>query len=233
MASNNDKTQQTAIQSSILQYKDKIYKDLNLSLRITHEETTYSTRIIQWEDDMITFDAPLFQRDFVIFPMPCMLKVALVAQSAIYVTSLTLIGKERGQDSLQYTGQISLPIEKKQQREHFRLPILLPLTYQIISTDTRVQPKDNIGYSATTVNISAGGLCMVSKEKLQKDTSLNLEFEFLDQNLSLKGIVLLDGEQLENKLYSHRIRFNNLSAHTEHQITKLIFEKQRLMLARP
>ncbi|MGL4345196.1 MAG: flagellar brake protein [Cellulosilyticaceae bacterium] len=235
MAASDAKTLKLAINNSITQYKDIIYKDLNLSLRIQDGEKFHKTRILKWDKDQIIFDAPLFQRDWVLFPVPCTLEVSILTKNALYMTTLDIFDKRRKGDGLQYKSRIASPIEKKQQRSHFRLNVTLPVTYTLIPdhVNQHSNAPDQTVYDAISTNISAGGLCMVCKHQLKAETGVYLKLQFLDQSLDLTGTVLIDGDQIPTGFYSHRIRFNGLDTSTENLLSKLILEKQRLMLARP
>lgn len=224
-----------AISTSIAQYKAIIFKDLNLSLRINDGQKQYRTHLLDWEDDEILFEAPLYQRDWVLFLIPSMLDVTICTKNALYCTSLELLDKCRVGDVLQYRSRIASPLEKIQNRAHFRLDVMLPLTYTLISDpiDHSIVPQDTTCYDATTTNLSAGGLCMVCKNQLKAKTGLSITLTFLDQCIHLTGSVLVNGEQIPTGFYSHRIRFNDLDATTENLLIKLIFEKQRMMLATP
>ncbi|MGL4736197.1 MAG: flagellar brake protein [Cellulosilyticaceae bacterium] len=235
MTLNETKNLKVAISNSITQYKDIIFKDLNLALRIKDGEKHYRTHILKWHEDEIIFEAPLYQRDWVLFPIPSTLEITIFTKNALYSTTLELLDKRRVGEALQYRSRISAPIEKIQQRAHFRLDVMMPLEYTLIPDRINdvTTPPDQTIYAATTTNLSAGGLCMVSKNQLPAETGVYIKINFLEHVLQLTGIVLIDGESLPTGTYSHRIRFNGLDATTENLLTKLIFEKQRMMLARP
>lgn len=222
------------ITQSILNYRQLLFNDINLSLRVTDKnEVSHVTRILRWDDDHITFYAPLAKRDWVIFYIGDILDICFLSKSGMYMSTMQLNHKFTQENNLYYSATLLSPLEKKQQREHFRLDILLPIHFKLVSSPafSLEEIDKKLPLKGMTVNISAGGMCVVCDDVLVKDTVLSLDLEFLGQPLTLLGEVLGNGHRNENGTYIHRIRFSDVDAHTERLLSKLIFEKQRLQRA--
>lgn len=224
------KEQLQKIASSILAYQSSILEDINLSLRLhTEDEKVYTTCLTKWNGAHLFFEAPLVQRDYISFLLPYLLDCHLITKKAVFKTRLNLIDRHRQNDKLIYKAEIISPLIKAQQRQHFRLATLTPLDYRILKRASDI-PYDEKLYPGTSVNISVGGLCMVSNHQLLADDHLLIHMAFVNTSFTLEGHVLSDGERHENGTYSHRIRFLNMNSQIENTLSKLIFEKQRLMM---
>jgi hypothetical protein len=57
-------------------------------------------------------------------------------------------------------------------------------------------------------------------------------FDFLGTPLELCCEALFLGEKIVSGNYTHRMRFVNLKSSTKNTLTKLIFEKQRLIMSK-
>lgn len=215
---------------SIAQYQKTILSDINLSLRIYGDnETIYITRIEEWVDTQIYFNAPIYKGDLRLYHEGDQLEVYMVTQCGIYHTELKILSQHTIKGNVCYKSQIIRPIIKQQNREYFRLSTLLQLQFSLVNLTTEevdiTQYPKLLGMS---VNISAGGLCMVTKTNLEPLTHLYLYFDILDTQFELIGQVLESGTLLETGNLMYRIKFIDVPSQTQDLISKLIFQKQRL-----
>lgn len=226
-------TSNTLVTSSILEYKELILKDMNFSLRFTDEnDVTYTTCVHKWTDDEVIFAAPIHQRDWVLFMLPTVVESCFITRKAIYMTTLTITERRIKDEVMYYKATITSPLVKKQQREHFRLETLTTLNYcpipLTLSPDTDPDTLPHI--PGTTLNISVGGMCMVSNAPLEDNQTVWIYLDFLGTNFMFKSKVLGRSSRNENGTYSHRIRFEDLDSKTENLLSRLIFEKQRQLM---
>ncbi|PHV70682.1 hypothetical protein CS063_09120 [Sporanaerobium hydrogeniformans] len=223
-------TTEMEIQKSIERYKEALLKDINLKLHLTVKEKTYITKLVQWIEDKLIIEAPLDKLNWVLIEAEKKLNMIFISKSGMYGATVRIKRHYRKKDILYYSVQIVSPLVKKQQRKFFRLDILIPLTYRIL-IDRAEKDKEILNtlptYQATAVNISTGGMCLVSKEQLHKGNRLYLEFNFMDKPFELMGEVLFLGDPTVSGNFAHRIRFLKMERPIENLLTKLIFEKQR------
>lgn len=230
MLRHNSKDKEQLLSQSLKRYKNTIYNDINLSMRIIDEkEASHLTRIIQWEDKNIHFFAPILKGDFVLYAVGDILEVHFITNSGIYHTHIKITSKTRKNGNLFYEGDVHAPIIRKQQREYFRLSTLLNLNFSLLLPET---PANHIHtlpkIAGISTNISAGGLCILSEAQLNINDIIYIYLEFLSTPIEVVGKVLTVSEKNELGKYTYRIRFEDLSTATRDLITKLIFEKQRL-----
>lgn len=218
------------ITESIGTYQKLLMDDINLSLRLTYNDETYLTKPVEWVEHTIIFEAPMKGLDYVILANDTLLSVILVSKSALFHTMFRILKKYRKNKSLYYIAEITSPIVKKQQREAFRLEVVLDVNYELLSSNAARQTSDKIQGKGTCLNISAGGMCLCSDHQFHGNEHLKLDFTFVETPLSFIGEVLFLGEKTESGSYSHRIRFLNVDTPKSNLLNQLIFEKQRLQL---
>lgn len=224
----------TTILNSIRAYRRILMDDMNLSIRLVYKDKTYSTRMVDLLDDVITFEAPMQGREYIILPNRATLNVIIVSKVALFQTAFKISKSYRKESKLYYTAVISAPIVKKQQRQAFRLDVTLDVHYDLIATEDQITPDNNskVSGNGTCVNISLGGMCLVSDHQFHAHEQLMLAFDLGDTALKFLGQVLYLGEITEQGNYSHRIHFIGLDVADTNQLNRLIFEKQRSLLKR-
>lgn len=219
------------IMDSINTYKKTLMEDINLSIRLTYDNQTYITRPIEWTDDIVIFEAPMKGIDDVILPKSIALDVILVGKAGLFHTTFTITKNYRKGTSLYYVALITSPIVKQQQREAFRLEVILDVNYDLIASENE-NTKLPLSGKGTCLNISLGGMCLACERQFHAKDELNLAFTLVETPLFFTGEVLFLGEPTEQGTYMHRIRFTGLDSADTNKLNRLIFEKQRSQLKR-
>ena len=214
-------------------YQATILNDINLGLRLVNNENhTYKSALIHWEKDELTFEAPIKQCDWVIFPLPIELNLWFITKQTVLASRIQVVTRELLNGKLVYKGKFISPLFKQQQRAHFRLSTLFQVNYKILPKED----KENIvretlpNFEGTAVNISVGGMCMVCETQLHAEQLIELTFSFLEYEFNILGKVLHLGDRNENGTFSHRITFLDMESTQENLLAKAIFEKQRLLM---
>lgn len=217
------------IARSITTCRKSLMEDINLTLRLTYNNVTYLTKPVEWVENTITFEAPMRGLDYVILPKDAILSVMLVSRSALFHTTFRIIKNHRKDTTLYYIAEITSPIIKKQQREDFRLEVILDTYYQLFFSHTK-PTIDILQGDGTCLNISVGGMCLSCDHQFHTKELLKLDFTLVETSLSFIGEVLYLGEQTESGSYIHRLRFIDSDTPKNNLLRQLIFEKQRLQL---
>ena len=221
------------VMDSIAQYRKGLMEDMNLTLRLTSNDQTHTTKLVEWVEDILIFEAPMSQLDYIIYPKNANLQLIFVSKSALFSSDLLITKSYRKNTSLYYVAKIISPIVKKQQRESFRLDIVMDVMYQLLPSDDFDESllfEDFETKKATCINISLGGICINCDEQLHSHDHLSLTFTLVDTPLTLTGEVLFTGVRTEVGTYTHRIKFYGLSNSETNLLNRLIFEKQRMQL---
>lgn len=115
-------------------------------------------------------------------------------------------------------------IERVQQRKHYRLPVLLQLSFRVIN-DLRSH-RSMITCQGHTVDISGGGMQFVSQEELKFGDRLEVDMQ-AGQSLpsDLIGIVLRTVDNFDGT-YQASIQFENMDRQQEEAIIRYIFQEQ-------
>lgn len=220
-----------SIIESVISYKRTLMEDINFSLRLTYQQQQYVTKPAEWIEDVIILEAPMKGPDYILLPTNTVLDVTLVCRTALFHTKLRIIKNHRKNESLYYMAEIIEPLVKKQQREAFRLNVLLDVNYHTLPIDDFTpSPSGTLEGKGTCLNISTGGMCLACKHQLRGKDKIQLDFSLVDEPLTLTGEILFLGEPTEVGTYTHRIRFTSLDSVTTNHLNRLIFKKQRLQL---
>lgn len=217
------------IARSIALYRKSLMDDINLTLRLIYNDTTYLTKPTDWLESDIIFEAPMRGLDYVILPQDTIINVTLVSKSALFQTTLRITKKYRKNTTLYYIAEIISPIVKKQQRADFRLEVILDTHYQLFFSHTN-STTNIIEGNGTCLNISVGGMCLNCDHQFRTKDLIKLDFTLVETPLSFIGEVLYLGEQTESGSYTHRIRFIDVDNSKSNLLRQLIFQKQRLHL---
>ncbi len=214
------------IQNSIDRYYDSIMKDINSSARIVTgdtEETTYITSIIDWHDNHISFHAPLVLGDYIRLLTGRTYSFLIVTKACIYMTSVEIVKFTKNkQGHYYYKATIVSPLKRNQQRKYFRLEWVNSFKYKTNKSDE--------WKTATTLDISVGGLLAASKNPINKNDSIHINITLLDQDFVINGVVLESLGKNHTDLYISRIQFHELSDFRSDLLSKAIMQRQRDML---
>lgn len=220
-----------SLSESIQMYQKGLMDDINLTLRLFYNEAYDLTKPAEWVDTQITFEAPMRGLDYMIYAKDTLLESVFVSKNALFTCLIRIVKNYRQDHTLYYVGEIVSPLEKKQQREAFRLDVVLPLNYQVLPQEmTDVVLKDLPTYTGTCLNLSTGGMCLNTDLKLEGGSQVVLTFSFLDTPFTFYGQVLMSGERTEIGNYTHRLRFLEGDKNALNHLNRLIFKKQQMQL---
>lgn len=215
------------IQESIDRYQDLIMKDINASARVLvagKEEKTYITRIIDWKDKDISFYAPLVLGDYVRLLTHKTYPFVIVTKACIYTTSVKIVKFTKNkQGHFYYEATIASSLQRKQQRQYFRLEWINTFKYKTNEADDWRE--------ATTLDISAGGLLMASEKSINRNDSIHIELTLYETDFVLTGVVLESLGKNQTDMYISRVKFHELSRYSENLLAQAIMKRQRDMLS--
>ncbi|WP_069997679.1 flagellar brake protein [Cellulosilyticum sp. I15G10I2] len=227
------KKDENAINESVELYKKVILDDINLKLRVINKEKTYITKLIDWPGERFIFAAPLDKLDWVLFEKDKVVQIAFVTRTAIFIAKVQILNRYRKNDMLFYSAVLLEPLVKQQQRQYFRVDVLLESSFKCLPEECKDCVIEEIpSNKGTIVNISIGGLCLVSTRQLNKGEKIILYFRFMNTSFELLGEILFQGEKNAVGNYMHRVKFIKLENNIKNMLNKLIFEKQRLIMSK-
>lgn len=220
------------ILTSINTYRPTLINDTRLSLRLTYHHQTYTTHLVEWKENLVIIEAPLKGVDYVLLPDHSSINATFIGRNGLFCTTFCILKKYTKGNLLYYVAEIITPLVKRQQRQSFRLEVLLDVRYT--HPPHKEVSKNNdlptiIG-KGTCLNISTGGMCLACDHQFHSKQLIQMNFRFIDQLLELTGEVLFLGDPVDSVTYHHRIRFINISHSDSELLNKLIFQKQRMEL---
>ncbi|MEG6617312.1 PilZ domain-containing protein [Peptococcaceae bacterium 1198_IL3148] len=154
------------------------------------------------------------------------INVKYVSQNGAFTFTASFLGVHKETEVLNFY-RIGAPaeqdIKKIQLREFVRVPMMLDVEYYLQGDETK--------YKGTTVDLSAGGMRLASKNELQKNQVLDLYFTINKKNrvtdISLKGqVVRCELIDQQMNLYHAGLKFLNITRWLEETLVSFVFEKQ-------
>ncbi len=221
--------QEKESQEEILVFKSQIY-DLN-------------------DNGRIQMAIPMLGGEMIRFPAGAMLEALFYTNSAVYKghMEVTSIVKDGNMPVLQ--GLIRNKLEKYQRRQYYRLDKMIDVSYSLTEQSeedtgsqdgflaTRYQEATESVeiYQASTINISGGGMKLLTSSRLEKGQRVLLDF-LLGPAGEREAYHVL-GEVIEsspiegvNAKFVTRVQFLSLSESKQEQIIKYIFNEERRQL---
>ncbi|MGE5509298.1 MAG: flagellar brake protein [Chitinophagales bacterium] len=114
-------------------------------------------------------------------------------------------------------------IRKVQRRRHFRLPVVLPVYYEVKGAETTLK--------GSTLDLSGGGLCIATGQPLKPGQELQVKLELSDGTTITAAGRVISCAEVENapkqRRYSSGIQFVDLPAPVEERIVSFVFREQR------
>ena len=222
------------IKIELVKPKSRIEDDSN-------KNVTYVSQIIDMEGDLITCAMPIYEGHLI------PLETGTEFESYFYTKKGIFKGRckvtSRGKEGNIYICQLLLMTELKkfQRRQFFRLPCTLDVQITPLREiemlayiknhampETLTNPTEN----GIVVDLSGGGMRIISNEKYEKGVFIALDFILNVQGVPLKmqllGQVIQSFKSETNELrYDQRVQFREISRDVQDEIIKYIFEEQR------
>jgi c-di-GMP-binding flagellar brake protein YcgR len=152
-------------------------------------------------------------------------EVRLASKNATYSFKTSVIGEKTDNIKLY---QLAYPkeVQRIQQRLHVRLPVILDARYAVREDDKK--PLKFV--TASTVDLSGGGLKLAVREKIKEHTKLYLEFNLplrkKPELLKLEALVIRSQlVDLDRAVYHLGLKFMNINRKQEDMIVRFIFER--------
>ncbi|GAA3641673.1 flagellar brake protein [Asaccharospora irregularis] len=212
-----------SIERSIDKYNEVLVDDINLKMRIRCRNKIYTTDVEFFDNREVVFRCPIDRHDIIRFNNKSIVKVDFVSYSGLYITELLITEKIMKDDVLYYRGEINSPIEKRQRRKDYRLPITLDLSYTLL-------PREYSQYSGSTLDISSNGMLMETYENIYQTKKLKINIDIDGKKYTIKGTVLRKRNNFSNGTYLYNIKFDDLSSRNKSEIARFIFDTKRALV---
>lgn len=221
------KVKKSNIDENLTRYRDILLKDINLKAYLMINGQSYITELESWENNHLLLAAPISTKISNKVPSNSTIKVQFITASSPYIAHVKVLHCLQRNGIHYYHCQLLQPLIREQNRQAFRLPILLDVHYKLLAEDNTDSPALEY-YPGTFTNISIGGASMLCTQKLEEDTLVHLHFNLLETDLKFTGKILTIDSPNRKGLFPHHIQFMNLTSADENSLNRLIMKKQRL-----
>ncbi|WP_027363312.1 flagellar brake protein [Desulfotruncus alcoholivorax] len=121
-------------------------------------------------------------------------------------------------------------INRVQQRSHVRLPVIIDVEYAVLEEEEKEKNKKAAYKKTTTVDLSGGGMKLLTREKIEPGTKILLVISLPLKNrpelLEIKSVVVRCVKVDPNReVYHLGIKFEDISLSQEDKIVRFVFEK--------
>lgn len=197
-------------------------------------------------EDEIIIAMPMESSKVVLLPMDIRYDLCFYSQKGLF--NCTAVIKDRFKDNnlFEIVMKLTSPLQKYQRRKFYRMECLVDFGYYVIEDPRELEMKDaseaheyhikqypeDAMKLGTIVDISGGGVRVITNDKMPKEADLLLFFrvnaEGTDYNFTTFARVISTGEseKLEKK-YESRIEYMKMNNLDKERIVKYVFQVER------
>jgi c-di-GMP-binding flagellar brake protein YcgR len=127
----------------------------------------------------------------------------------------------------------AITLLRNQNRQYMRLDISLAVKYRILERAGAEERPSNEFFNARTVDISGGGICLVTEEPLMAGDVISLTINIPSYTLNgirSKVLKVITAESRTSTHYRHLVQFVGIEPQQRERIVKFVFVKYRAML---
>lgn len=216
------KRKEKEIEESINKHKKFLHDDLSLRIRIFTNEKTYDVEIQKLVDKEVIFKTNINER--LNYKNGQIVAINFVNDNTgLFETKIRITNKRVSEFGTYYTGEIVTPIEKKQLRDNYRLPININVSYTLLPRKLKL-------YNGIAKDISSGGMLMESTQFIPTKKQVRLVFEVGKKMYKINGTIMRVREDEAYNKNIHHIRFDDLSKKGREELHKFVFNEQKRRL---
>lgn len=217
---------------------------------------TYVSQLIDFEGvDVIHIATPIVSSTPIILNVGENYNLCFYSAKGLFQCNCIILKNQRENNIIIAVVRITTNLEKVQRRQFFRLECVYDFGYRALTREEDIlenklktndyhsedERKDyakrlnvlkNTWISATTKDISGGGMRFTSTGVHEKGDSLQLKLD-LAMGSGIKsmqiGAVIISIDRIMNRagLYEYRVEFNDIAKRDREDIIKFIFEQER------
>lgn len=192
--------------------------EINMDKGTMEQTEVFASRVEDMRKDAIMVAAPYKKGTVVPVPVGEEVQIRIGKDGTYYLFHSKVVGRIAGHQPVL---QLSLPfkITKIQMRNWVRVDTNLPVLYRLAGSEDEF-------IEANAIDISGGGICMLTQERIQKETQLEVEIKFPD-NFLLKTNGIVTRCVDENKIIRIGVCFQDINERHQERIVGYVFKKQR------
>lgn len=211
---------------------------------------TYISQLLNIEDAKnILIACPIHEGNFAFIPVLTHVRITYLDDKHGPLSFTGLItGKHKEGNIVTIGVKITGNFEKIQRREFFRLDCILDVLYRVIKTpdenspekqDDKDKPDSNDSKpldiefkKATTKNISGSGICIITTEKIEKNSLVEVVINLRKDLSIIAQCTVIRSNLLPNRRTRHEVglKFVNIDERLRNTLIRFIFEEQRKII---
>lgn len=201
----------------------QVNKKIDLNVKGGPFEGSYTSKVAEIEKDKFKVYAPLFKGGIVPLNIDQELEVFFTGNAAAYKFFAKIIDRQKEPIAMLTLKEIS-NCERIQRREHFRIEARKKVKFRIL--DDIKKGSDKELKKAVTIDISGGGIKIITEESIKSNTLMELYIDIPEiEDIPIHGRAVSDCESIGN--YVVGVEFINLSKQYQEKIISWVFNHQR------
>lgn len=184
-------------------------------------------------ENRVVVNAPMFQGNF--FPVHIGWKVKgyFIHKKNLYFFPGIIVGRSKEDEIPFMEIEITGSITRIQRRHFFRLNISLPVKYRGYDPLLKKDDEQHKYIETTTIDISGGGISMLTDEKLEFDSFVECKMDLSDNNeIHFIGKVVRSEKlyELNPDKYITAIKFSTIENKTKEKLIRFIYSEQTKLI---
>lgn len=198
---------------------------INNKVEIIYGDDIYTCDVQDMKDGYLAVSIPIRDKHYLPLQKGERIDVLYYEGTCLYEFSSVVSARQRSNIPLIWV-VIPEKFKKIQRRKYVRVSVLLNTKCAVISKDFLLN-KDNFSklkfFEGTVVDLSGGGLRMITKYKIERDTNLLMALPFPDGGILIEGKAMrVDQDEMKNIVCG--INFVDLKASEQEKIIGYVFK---------
>lgn len=196
------------------------------------------------ENNVLQLSMPVYEGRVVPLAVNDKYEVCVYAKNGLYVCNCIILERYKTESMFYMNAAVYTDLKKIQRREYFRYTYRTNVEFRIVTEKVAMgeeiesldEQRAATWYNGIMMDLSGGGLRMVSSLELEKGTLM--EFRFPITVATGEQMVTMCGRQLRSQrmegnpnLRDNRIEFINVDNALQEKIIRFIFEEERKSLS--
>jgi c-di-GMP-binding flagellar brake protein YcgR len=194
------------------------------------------------DEDRLKIAMPLDGGKVVLMPNNTRIDAFFYTTKGLYQGRFVIVDRYKEGNLMVQVIELINELKKFQRRQYFRLSCTMEIMYRCLSKeeydyyfslkDLSSKISEESLSQAVALDLSGGGMRLVSKERLEKNDIaffvLSFNYEVDIKKYAVLGKVIgVNTSKNNHNLFEHRIEFSNVNGTVREDIIKFIFEEER------
>lgn len=225
---------------------DKVdLKQIGAVQRKNEKVPVYPSQILDIkENNVLQLSMPYYEGRIIPLAVNDKYEVCIYAKNGLYVCNSIILERYKTENMFYMDAAVYTDLKKIQRREYYRYTYRTNIEFRIVTEkvafgekiESMEEQRTATWYNGIMMDLSGGGLRMVSALDIDKDTLM--EFRFPITTPTGEQMVTIHGRQIRSQqmegnpnLRDNRVEFINVDKILQEKIIRFIFEEERKSLS--